>query len=122
MRNAALLAAATLSTLLSGACRRTVTVRVPEPYPVVVEVDRCRLVVPALPAPPTREVEACEAALGAGAACYAPGEAHRLALLLDILIDLYEDAASCETGREPQKEPEPCTTGSPDCSPRSSSP
>lgn len=106
-RRPALRAAVLLLMLLSTGCRRTVRVEVP--VPVAVEVDRCPITLGPLPALPHRDPEACLVAygeFGKNAACYDPVASHRLAALLDYLIDLYTDVLACQPSM-----PEPPTEG-----------
>lgn len=91
--------AATLSLLLWTACQ-TRTVRVEVPTPVPVAIDRCpEAVARPLPPLPKPDPDACVRAYGADGArdtsCFDRHEAHRLAALLDALIDLHTDVAAC---------------------------
>jgi hypothetical protein len=76
----------------------TKVVEKPTTITKVIQVDRCPLELPPIPAsnPKRADQAACESAFGAGAICYAAADAATLALTLDALVSLYLARKSCE--------------------------
>jgi hypothetical protein len=87
-------------TLLTGCLRTRIVekpVRVEIRIPVPVEVEKCKTALPVLPEKPARITgDVCSATFGAGAVCYDPANAVRLAALLSSLIGLYRERSACE--------------------------
>lgn len=83
------LAAALLSMMFSAACTRTRTVT--RYVPVVTPVERCPVSAPDLPPLPTRMTCSQEGV----EVCFSQAEAWRLAALLEVLTDVYQDVKAC---------------------------
>jgi hypothetical protein len=74
---------------------------------VVTTIDSCPLSAGDLPPMPNRDTsvdeagaDRCAAMFGDGAVCYGPGEAWRLASLLQEMGNLWWDAKACEAAGE----------------------
>ena len=66
--------------------------------PKIVTVDRCHVAPSPLPEmmPTAADAAACAAAFGAGAVCFGPGDAWRLAALLEALAETWRAVKACE--------------------------